>query len=153
MSVHLHAVRVRPRWGRNSRDWCKACAATVPRRVMRRGWRRDPPILHRASPCERGVRFPPRRVRMAVASCSALADQTVEKLDERLTRSSEVFRELLATPDRGVPKELLERAKCVAVLPHVVKGAIVYGVKAGSGVMSCRDASGGWSAPSFITLR
>ena len=75
------------------------------------------------------------------------------KLDQRLTDAGTVFHELLTTPDRGVPQELLEKCKCVAVLPHVVKGALVYGARFGSGVISCRNTLGQWSPPSFVNLK
>lgn len=75
-----------------------------------------------------------------------------DKLDERVQRATEVYRELLHEPDHEVPEALLGRARCIAVIPHVIKGAIGYGARYGHGVISCRDASGNWSAPCFITL-
>jgi len=57
----------------------------------------------------------------------------------------------LATPDHSVPEALLKDCKCIAVIPHAVKGALGYGARFGWGVMSCRTASG-WSAPSFVKL-
>ena len=47
--------------------------------------------------------------------------------------------------------EVLEHAKCVAVIPHMVKGGFVFGAKGGKGVATCRTANG-WSAPAFITI-
>jgi SH3 domain-containing YSC84-like protein 1 len=73
------------------------------------------------------------------------------QLDQRLRDSKAVYRELLASPDRGVPEALLRDCKCVAVIPHVIKGAMVYGARHGTGVMSCRG-NGGWSPPTFVSL-
>jgi lipid-binding SYLF domain-containing protein len=90
----------------------------------------------------------------AVVSLSsyAIADDKSADLAEKLTSATAVYQELLTAPDRGVPKELLEKCKCIAVIPHTVKGAFVYGARHGNGVMSCRHADGAWSAPSFVTL-
>lgn len=73
------------------------------------------------------------------------------QLDQRLRDAIAVYRELLASPDRGVPEALLRDCKCIAVIPHVIKGAMVYGARHGTGVMSCRGADG-WSPPSFVSL-
>jgi len=54
-------------------------------------------------------------------------------------------------PDKGIPEEVLEHAKCIAVVPHMVKGGFIFGGKGGKGVASCRTANG-WSAPAFITI-
>lgn len=57
----------------------------------------------------------------------------------------------MGMPDKGIPEEVLEHAKCVAVIPHMVKGGFVFGAKGGKGVATCRTAHG-WSAPAFITI-
>lgn len=74
------------------------------------------------------------------------------RLEQRVRTATDVYRELLQEPDRGVPQTLLENCRCVAVIPHVIKGAIGYGARYGRGVLSCRDSSGRWSPISFITL-
>jgi len=73
------------------------------------------------------------------------------KQGKKLTDATAVYRELITMPDRGVPKELLENCKCVAVLPGVLKAAIGYGARHGSGVMTCRTTKG-WSAPAFVNI-
>jgi lipid-binding SYLF domain-containing protein len=70
----------------------------------------------------------------------------------KLTTAASVYHELLSSPDRGVPEALLKNCKCIAVIPGVIKGAVVVGGRHGNGVMSCRDASGAWSPPSFVTI-
>lgn len=81
----------------------------------------------------------------------ALAAPTTQELTERLQNSTAVLKELLTAPDRGVPEALQKDCQCIAVIPHVVKGAFVYGARHGNGVMSCRDGSG-WTSPAFVTL-
>src|SRR5512132_1221402 len=65
---------------------------------------------------------------------------------KKLTEATAVYNELITTRDRAIPKELLENCKCVAVLPGVIKAALGYGARHGSGVMICRT-SAGWSDP------
>ena len=74
------------------------------------------------------------------------------KLEAKVRRATEVYRELLQTPDREIPQTLLKDCHCVAVIPRVIKGAIGYGARYGRGVISCRNAAGAWSPISFITL-
>jgi len=82
----------------------------------------------------------------------AFAADPDTKLDQKLTDATAVYHELLTTPDRGVPEALLKDCRCIAVVPHVLKGAFVYGARFGTGVMSCRNAEGRWGPPSFVRL-
>lgn len=76
------------------------------------------------------------------------------KEGERLDRSAEVFGEILTAPDRSIPKDLIDRAHCVVVIPSMLKGGFVFGARYGKGVVSCRKAGGAgpWGPPSMITL-
>ena len=74
------------------------------------------------------------------------------KLDRKIRSAVEVYKELLNTPDRKVPERLLRECRCVAVVPRVIKAALGVGGRHGTGVVSCRDESGAWSPPSFISL-
>ncbi len=74
-----------------------------------------------------------------------------EDATDRLDNATKVVHEIMATPDNGIPEEVLEHAKCVAVVPHMVKAGFVFGGKGGKGVATCRTANG-WSAPAFITI-
>ena len=74
-----------------------------------------------------------------------------EDATDRLGKASTVLHEIMGMPDKGIPEEVLEHAKCVAVIPHMVKGGFVFGAKGGKGVATCRTAAG-WSAPAFITI-
>jgi len=74
-----------------------------------------------------------------------------EDATKRLDKAKQVLHEIMGMPDKGIPVEVLEHAKCVAVVPHMVKGGLVFGGKGGKGVATCRTANG-WSAPAFITI-
>src|SRR3982751_6077649 len=70
---------------------------------------------------------------------------------ERLTNAGVVLNEIMATPDKGIPQEVLDNAKCIAVVPKMAKAAFIFGGKHGRGVATCRTATG-WSAPAFISV-
>jgi SH3 domain-containing YSC84-like protein 1 len=74
-----------------------------------------------------------------------------EDATERLENATTVMHEIMGMPDKGIPEEVLEHAKCIAVVPHMVKGGFIFGGKGGKGVATCRTADG-WSAPAFITI-
>ena len=74
-----------------------------------------------------------------------------EDATDRLDNATSVMHEIMGMPDKGIPEEVLEHAKCVAVIPHMVKGGFVFGAEGGKGVATCRTANG-WSAPAFITI-
>jgi len=69
----------------------------------------------------------------------------------RLDNSVKVLHEIMAAPDQGIPQEVLENAKCLAVVPRMIKGGFIFGGKHGKGVATCRTAKG-WSAPAFFTI-
>jgi SH3 domain-containing YSC84-like protein 1 len=79
------------------------------------------------------------------------ADSARKDATERLGNATTVLHEIMGMPDKGIPEEVLEHAKCVAVVPHMIKGGFVFGGKGGKGVATCRTAHG-WSAPAFITI-
>jgi lipid-binding SYLF domain-containing protein len=70
---------------------------------------------------------------------------------ERLQNSANVLKEIMDAPDTGIPQEVLDNAKCIVVVPHLIKAGFIVGGKHGRGVASCRTASG-WSAPAFISV-
>ncbi len=75
----------------------------------------------------------------------------MHKMDDRLASAADVIQEIMATPDRGIPEGILEKARCVVVVPHYKKGAFVIGAQYGQGVATCRTPRG-WSAPVFVKL-
>jgi SH3 domain-containing YSC84-like protein 1 len=73
--------------------------------------------------------------------------------NSELSRATETVQHITsASPDKGVPKDVLEGAKCVAVIPKLVKGAFVVGGEHGSGVATCRTANNSWSAPAPFSV-
>ena len=90
---------------------------------------------------------------LAMLSLATLcwAGSAKEDATERLDNATSVMHEIMGMPDKGIPEEVLGHAKCIAVVPHMVKGGFVFGAKGGKGVATCRTANG-WSAPAFITI-
>jgi len=74
-----------------------------------------------------------------------------EATQDRLDHAGAVLREVMAAPDRGIPEDVFRHAKCIAVVPHLLKGGFIVGAENGRGVATCRTASG-WSAPAFFTI-
>ena len=71
----------------------------------------------------------------------------------RLKESANVMKEIMATPDKAIPQELLQSSQCVVIVPGMKKAAFIVGAKYGKGFMLCRQASGiGWSAPAAIMV-
>ena len=70
---------------------------------------------------------------------------------DRLQMSSDVLHSLTESPDKGIPEEVLGSAKCIVVVPHLVKGGFIIGGEHGRGIATCRTAEG-WSAPAFVSL-
>src|SRR5271166_1516708 len=70
---------------------------------------------------------------------------------DRLDRSVSVINAIMSTPDKGIPEEVLSGAKCIVVVPDLIKGGFVFGGKHGRGVATCRTAEG-WSAPAFVSV-
>jgi lipid-binding SYLF domain-containing protein len=79
------------------------------------------------------------------------SDTKKEEAADRLDNAAKVLHEVMAAPDKGIPSEVLDHAKCIAVVPHMVKGGFVLGAEGGKGVATCRTDAG-WSAPAFFTL-
>jgi lipid-binding SYLF domain-containing protein len=79
------------------------------------------------------------------------AGTTRENVQDRLDNAGTVLHEIMAAPDRGIPQEVLEHAKCIAIVPHMIKGGFVFGAENGKGVATCRTANG-WSAPAFFDI-
>jgi len=85
--------------------------------------------------------------------CAVLAAkaETREDVQNRLDNATLVLHQIMATPDKGIPEEVLEHAKCIAIVPHMIKGGLVFGAENGRGVATCRTAHG-WSAPAFFAI-
>ncbi len=71
----------------------------------------------------------------------------------RLGEAASVFSEIMATPDKGIPQDLLDKAYCIVIVPSLKTGAFIVGGKYGKGFISCRSKSGpGWSAPASVRI-
>lgn len=75
----------------------------------------------------------------------------IERYDRRLSESADVLSEMSHASDRGIPRDLAEKARCVVVVPNLVKVAFIGGGKYGRGFASCRTVRG-WSAPAAIRI-
>jgi lipid-binding SYLF domain-containing protein len=69
----------------------------------------------------------------------------------RTERAARVFKEIMDTPDKGIPHDLLQSTKCIAIIPGDVKFAFIFGANYGRGVAACRTRTG-WSAPMFVAI-
>lgn len=86
-----------------------------------------------------------------IASTSAFAASTREDLQNRVESAKVVLEQIMQAQDSTIPNEILRSATCVAVVPGMVKGAFVWGVQYGQGVVTCRTGHG-WSGPVFIRM-
>src|SRR6202162_2189997 len=82
----------------------------------------------------------------------AANDQAKEsKATDRVQAAADVLNQIESAPDSGIPREILSKAECVAVVPSLLKGGFIVGAKYGRGLASCR-APKGWSAPAFFMM-
>jgi len=84
-------------------------------------------------------------------STLAFAGSSEQDTTARLQAAGTVMNEIMAAPDKGIPEEVLNGAKCIAVVPSMGKGGFIVGGEHGRGVVTCRIAHG-WSAPAFISI-
>ncbi|MBI4442511.1 MAG: lipid-binding SYLF domain-containing protein [Acidobacteria bacterium] len=89
--------------------------------------------------------------------CLALAANvawSASKQDERLERAHEVLQEIMDTPDKSIPEDLLARSVCIGIIPSVKRFAIGFGGRHGSGYVLCRKnkGEGAWGPPSGFSL-
>lgn len=80
------------------------------------------------------------------------ADKDSSDIDKRLDAATQVLTEIMGTPDKAIPEKVMNDARCIAVVPSMVKIAIGFGGSHGKGVATCRKANGRWSAPAPITI-
>ncbi len=93
------------------------------------------------------------RVLTAVMLISSSLFAKSKDVDRRLEDSTTVLSEILAAPDKGIPRDLLGKAHCIVIVPGLKKGAFVVGAKYGKGFISCRPkGDAGWSAPAAIRV-
>ncbi len=90
---------------------------------------------------------------LLIACCgvAARAANDHDKLNDRLEAARGVLESIMSVPDKAIPDGIARNAKCIAVVPGVVKGAFIVGAEYGQGVVTCRTHHG-WSGPVFIRL-
>ena len=91
---------------------------------------------------------------LAVSPVSFSQDKASGKLKDAAhesAKAAEAFREIMNSPDKAIPSDILDSAQCVAVFPHTIKGGFIIGAQKGDGVVSCRTGHG-WSAPVFLDM-
>lgn len=79
-------------------------------------------------------------------------DKDESDIAKRLDAATNVLNEIMGVPDKAIPDRVMRDAKCIAVVPSMVKIAVGFGGSHGKGVATCRTASGAWSAPAPITI-
>ena len=94
-------------------------------------------------------------MRLILTTALALAPLLAADRDstKRLDESAAVFSEIMATPDKGIPQEMLENAHCIVIVPALKTAAFLIGAKYGKGYLSCRNKGAeGWSAPATVRI-
>lgn len=91
---------------------------------------------------------------LVLSACAQASPQENSEVADRVVRGAVVLKEIMDTPDKSIPQDLLDRSTCVAVIPGMKKGAFFFGVNYGKGVISCRteNGEGPWSAPAMLLM-
>lgn len=105
-------------------------------------------------------RFAVPRFLLVIGSCLLLMagmgwskdDKDESDIAKRLDAATNVLNEIMGVPDKAIPDKVMRDAKCIAVIPSMVKIAVGFGGSHGKGVATCRTASGAWSAPAPLTI-
>jgi SH3 domain-containing YSC84-like protein 1 len=79
-------------------------------------------------------------------------DKNESSIQKRIDNAANVLNEIMSTPDKAIPDKVMHDAKCIAVIPSMVKIAVGFGGNHGKGVAVCRLENGRWSAPAPITI-
>src|ERR1700735_3233961 len=80
------------------------------------------------------------------------ADRDQSDINKRIDEAAKVLNEIMSVPDKAIPDKVMRDAKCIAVIPSMVKIAVGFGGNHGKGVATCRTESGRWSAPAPVTI-
>jgi len=93
------------------------------------------------------------KLRLLATILSTAAILSAADAAQRLETAAGAFMEVMDTPDKSIPQELLAKAECVIIVPNLKKGAFIIGAKYGKGFATCRKEGGvGWSAPGSIRV-
>ena len=88
---------------------------------------------------------------LLISGLAAFAAESKSEVAQRLDNAAVVLHEIMATPDKGIPEDLLDKANCVVIVPGLKKGAFIVGAQYGKGFVTCRK-TGGWSAPAAVKI-
>ncbi len=88
---------------------------------------------------------------LSIGVC-AFAATAADTPQERLKDTSAVFSEIMATADKGIPEDLLEKAHCIVIVPGLKQAAFGVGGKFGRGYAVCRREMKGWGVPTAIRV-
>lgn len=88
---------------------------------------------------------------LSLTAAALLGKEKAEPL-QRLDEAAAVFKEIMATADRSIPQDLLDKSQCIVIVPGLKKGAFIIGGKYGKGYISCRKTAAGWSAPGTVRV-
>jgi len=72
--------------------------------------------------------------------------------NQRAENAVRVLKEVMEAPDRAIPKDLLQNAHAIAVVPDVIKAGLVIGGRHGSGLIAVKTRDGVWSNPAFVSM-
>lgn len=93
-----------------------------------------------------------KRIAISVLAAASMFAKDSKPV-QRLTEAADVLDEIMKTPDKGIPEDLLAKAHCIVIVPGLKKAAFIVGGKYGKGYLSCRKASGaGWTAPGTVRI-
>ena len=88
----------------------------------------------------------------SMSAVAFAADREV-KVEDRLDASADALTDMMRAADKGIPQDLINKAKCVVVVPGMKKAGFIFGAKYGSGFAVCREHGGmGWSAPAAMVV-
>ncbi|MGB7758650.1 MAG: lipid-binding SYLF domain-containing protein [Bryobacteraceae bacterium] len=86
-------------------------------------------------------------------STAAFAADREVKVDDRLDASADALTDMMRAADKGIPQDLIDKARCVVVVPGMKKAGFIFGAKYGRGFAVCRQHGGiGWSAPASMRV-
>ena len=105
---------------------------------------------------DKGMRWltiTPTMALAALACVPIVANQEKSKTDERLDDAASLFSEVMTTPDKAIPQDLLNKSQCIILVPSLKQAAFVVGAKYGRGFVMCRAAGGpGWGPPAAVRI-
>jgi SH3 domain-containing YSC84-like protein 1 len=88
----------------------------------------------------------------SMSSAAFAADREI-KVDDRLDAAADTLTDMMRASDKGIPRDLLDKAHCVVVVPGMKKAGFIFGAKYGRGFAVCRRPGGsGWSAPAAMRI-